>query len=99
MELLKLGQEYNDVVQKCTKIYEDKIKKMKEEISQLKNQINVYYNKNEYILKKDHEKFLEELKKMNELHNISIEIILKKHFYTIFNSSMKNLFALRISLK
>ena len=27
MELLKLGQEYNDVVQKYTKIYEDKIKK------------------------------------------------------------------------
>ena len=66
MELLKLGQEYNDEVQKCTKIHEDKIKNMKEEISQLKNQINVYYNKNEYILKEDHEKFLEELKKKHE---------------------------------
>ena len=66
MELLKLGQEYNDEVQKCTKIHEDKIKNMKEEISQLKNQINVYYNKNEYILKEDHEKFLVELKKKHE---------------------------------
>ena len=66
MELLKLGQEYNDEVQKCTKIHEDKIKNMKEEISQLKNQINVYYNKNEYILKEAHEKFLVELKKKHE---------------------------------
>ena len=66
IELLKLGQEYNDEVQKCTKIHEDKIKNMKEEISQLKNQINVYYNKNEYILKEDHEKFLVELKKKHE---------------------------------
>ena len=65
-ELLKLGQEYNDEVQKCTKIHEEKIKGMKEEISQLKKQINVYYNKNEYILKEDHEKFLEELKKKHE---------------------------------
>ena len=65
-ELLKLGQEYNDEVQKCTKIHEEKIKNMKEEISQLKNQINVYTNKNEYILKEDHDKFLEELKKKHE---------------------------------
>jgi len=65
-ELLKLGQEYNDEVQKCTKIHEEKIKSMKEEINQLKKQINVYYNKNEYILKEDHEKFLEELKKKHE---------------------------------
>ena len=65
-ELLKLGQEYNDEVQKCTKIHEEKIKGMKEEISQLKKQINVYYNKNEYILKEDHGKFLEELKKKHE---------------------------------
>ncbi len=41
-ELLKLGQEYNDEVQKCTKIHEEKIKNMKEEISQLKNQLNIY---------------------------------------------------------
>ena len=34
-ELLKLGQEYSDEVQKCTKIHEEKIKNMKEEISQL----------------------------------------------------------------
>ena len=46
-ELLKLGQEYNDEVQRCTKQHEDKIKNMKDEISQLKNQINIYYNKNE----------------------------------------------------
>ena len=65
-ELLKLGQEYNDEVQKCTKIHEEKIKSMKEEINQLKKQINVYYNKNEYILKEDHDKFLEELKKKHE---------------------------------
>ena len=65
-ELLKLGEEYNDEVQKCTKIHEEKIKNMKEEISQLKKQINVYYNKNEYILKEDHDKFLEELKKRHE---------------------------------
>ena len=65
-ELFKLGQEYNDEVQKCTKIHEEKIKNMKEEINQLKKQINVYYNKNEYILKEDHDKFLEELKKRHE---------------------------------
>ena len=65
-ELLKLGQEYNDEVQKCTKIHEEKIKNMKEEINQLKKQINVYYNKNEYILKEEHDKFLEELKKRHE---------------------------------
>ena len=65
-ELFKLGQEYNDEVQKCTKIHEEKIKNMKEEINQLKKQINVYYNKNEYILKEDHDKFLEELKKRQE---------------------------------
>ena len=58
-ELFKLGQ-------KCTKIHEEKIKNMKEEINQLKKQINVYYNKNEYILKEDHDKFLEELKKRHE---------------------------------
>ena len=65
-ELFKLGQEYNDEVQKCTKIHEEKIKNMKEEINQLKKQINVYYNKNAYILKEDHDKFLEELKKRHE---------------------------------
>ena len=65
-ELLKLGKEYNDEVQKCTKIHEEKIKNMNEEIGKLKNQINLYYNKNEYILKEDHDKFLEELKKKHE---------------------------------
>ena len=39
---------------------------MKEKIKQLKKQINVYYNKNAYILKEDHDKFLEELKKRHE---------------------------------
>ena len=65
-ELLKLGQEYNDEVQKCTKEHEEKIKSMKDEINQLKNQINVYYNKNEYISKEEHDKILMELKKKHE---------------------------------
>jgi phage host-nuclease inhibitor protein Gam len=65
-ELLKLGQEYNDQVQKCTKLHEEKIKNMKDEIGQLKNKINTYYNKNEYILKEEHDKFLSELKKKHE---------------------------------
>ena len=65
-ELLKLGQEYNDEVQKCTKEHEEKIKCMKEEINQLKSQINVYYNKNEYISKEEHDKILNELKKKHE---------------------------------
>ena len=65
-ELLKLGQEYNEQVQKCTKIHEEKIKNMKDEISQLKNKINNYYNKNEYILKEEHDKFLSDLKKKHE---------------------------------
>ena len=65
-ELLKLGQEYNDEVQKCTKEHEEKIKNMKEEINQLKSQINVYYNKNEYISKEEHDKILNELKKKHE---------------------------------
>ena len=65
-ELLKLGQEYNDEVQRCTKSHEEKIKSMKEEIDQLKSQINVYYNKNEYISKEEHEKILKELRKKHE---------------------------------
>ena len=65
-ELLKLGQEYNEQVQKCTKLHEEKIKNMKDEIGQLKNKINTYYNKNEYILKEEHDKFLNELKKKHE---------------------------------
>ena len=65
-QLLKLGQEYNDEVQRCTKLHEEKIKNMKEEINQLKNQINVYYNKNEYISKEEHDKILNELRKKHE---------------------------------
>ena len=65
-ELLKLGEEYNDEVQRCTKLHEEKINNMKEEISQLKSQINVYYNKNEYISKEEHDKILNELRKKHE---------------------------------
>ena len=65
-ELLKLGQEYNEQVQKCTKIHEEKIKSMKDEINLLKNKINTYNNKNEYILKEEHDKFLDDLKKKHE---------------------------------
>ena len=65
-ELLKLGQEYNDEVQRCTKIHEEKIKNMKDEINQLKSQINVYYNKNEYISKEEHDKILMDLRKKHE---------------------------------
>ena len=65
-ELLKLGQEYNDEVQKCTKLHEEKIKNMKDEINQLKTQINAYYNKNEYISKEEHDKILNELRKKHE---------------------------------
>ena len=65
-ELLKLGQEYNDEVQRCTKQHEEKIKGMKEEIDQLKSQINVYYDKNEYISKEEHDKILNDLRKKHE---------------------------------
>ena len=65
-ELLKLGQEYNDEVQKCTKLHEEKIKNMKDEINQLKTQINAYYNKNEYISKEEHDKILMDLRKKHE---------------------------------
>ena len=65
-ELLKLGKEYNDEVQRCTKLHEEKIKNMKNEISNLKNQINVYYNKNEYISKEEHDKILMDLRKKHE---------------------------------
>ena len=65
-ELLKLGQEYNDEVQRCTKMHEEKIKNMKDEINQLKSQINVYYNKNEYISKEEHDKILMDLRKKHE---------------------------------
>ena len=65
-ELLKLGQEYNEQVQKCTKIHEEKIKNMKDEINLLKNKINIYNNKNEFILKEEHDKYLEDLKKKHE---------------------------------
>ena len=65
-ELLKLGQEYNEQVQKCTKIHDEKIKNMKDEINLLKNKINIYNNKNEFILKEEHEKYLDDLKKKHE---------------------------------
>ena len=65
-ELLKLGQEYNEQVQKCTKIHEEKIKNMKDEINLLKNKINIYNNMNEFILKEEHDKYLEDLKKKHE---------------------------------
>ena len=39
---------------------------MKEEIEQLKNQINVYYNKDEYISKEEHDKILMDLRKKHE---------------------------------
>ena len=39
---------------------------MKDEINSLKNKINTYNNKNEYILKEEHEKFLDDLKKKHE---------------------------------
>ena len=39
---------------------------MKNEISNLKNQINVYYNKNEYISKEEHDKILMDLRKKHE---------------------------------
>lgn len=39
---------------------------MKEEIEQLKSQINVYYNKDEYISKEEHQKILDELRKKHE---------------------------------
>ena len=65
-ELFKLGQEYNDEVKRCTKLHEEKIKNMKEEIEQLKSQINVYYNKDEYISKEEHQKILDELRKKHE---------------------------------
>ena len=65
-ELLKLGQEYNEQVQKCTKIHEEKIKNMKDEINLLKNKINIYNNKNEFILKEEHDKYLDDLKKKHE---------------------------------
>ena len=63
---MKLGQEYNDEVQRCTKQHEEKIKGMKEEIDQLKSQINVYYDKNEYISKEEHDKILNDLRKKHE---------------------------------
>jgi chaperonin cofactor prefoldin len=53
-------------VQRCTKLHEEKIKNMKEEIEQLKSQINVYYNKDEYISKEEHQKILDELRKKHE---------------------------------
>ena len=65
-ELFKLGQEYNDEVQRCTRLHEEKIKNMKEEIEQLKSQISVYYNKNEYISKEEQVKILNELRKKHE---------------------------------
>ena len=65
-ELLKLEQDYNNEIQKCTKMHEEKIKNMKDEINQLKSQINIYYNKNEYISKEEHDKILMELRKKHE---------------------------------
>jgi hypothetical protein len=39
---------------------------MKDEINLLKNKINIYNNKNEFILKEEHEKYLDDLKKKHE---------------------------------
>jgi len=65
-ELLKLCQEYNNEVQKCTKAHENKIKIMKDKINNLKTQINAYYNKSEFISKEEHDKILEDLRKKHE---------------------------------
>ena len=65
-ELLKLDQEYNEEVQRCTNQHEEKINNMKEEINQLKNKINFHYNKNEYISKEEYDKVLNDLSKKHE---------------------------------
>ena len=39
---------------------------MKDEINLLKNKINIYNNKNEFMLKEEHDKYLEDLKKKHE---------------------------------
>ena len=66
-ELIKIGKEYNEEVHKCTQIHEEKMKNLKEEISRLKEQVKVYYNKNEFISKEESDKYLDELKKKHEL--------------------------------
>lgn len=66
-ELIKIGKEYNEEVHKCTQMHEEKMKNMKQEISQLKDQLKKYYNKNEFISKEEHEQILQELKKKHEL--------------------------------
>ena len=43
------------------------MKNLKEEISRLKEQVKVYYNKNEFISKEESDKYLDELKKKHEL--------------------------------
>ena len=65
-ELFKLGKQYNDEVQRCTKLHDEKIKNMKEEIAQLKKQISNYNNKDEYISKEEHDRILNELKQKHE---------------------------------
>ena len=64
---MTIGKEYNEEVHKCTQIHEEKMKNLKEEISRLKEQVKVYYNKNEFISKEESDKYLDELKKKHEL--------------------------------
>ena len=65
-ELLKLKDEYNQQIQSISNEHDLKIKKLRNEIQSLKEQIDVYSDKEKYITKEEHEQILIELKKKHK---------------------------------
>jgi hypothetical protein len=65
-ELLKLKDEYNQQIQSISNENDLKIKKLRNEIQSLKEQIDVYSDKEKYISKEEHEQILSELKKKHK---------------------------------
>ena len=65
-ELLKLKDEYNQQIQSISNEHDLKIKKLRNEIQSLKEQIDVYSDKEKYITKEEHEQILNELKKKHK---------------------------------
>ena len=65
-ELLKLKDEYNQQIQSISNEHDLKIKKLRNEIQSLKEQIDVYSDKEKYITKEKHEQILIELKKKHK---------------------------------
>ena len=65
-ELLKLKDDYNEQIQSISNEHDLKINNLKTEIQNLKEQIDIYNDKEKYITKEEHEQILNELKKKHK---------------------------------